>query len=242
MEAKTMRARARANLAGCWGVSIAVAVVAALLGGLITGGSFLPELEIELPISTPALASLRSFPQELAYAMNKGIRIGNFTLTFRSGILGFAAFMIGGVLQLGYADFLLKQHDGSDIQFGDLFGKFDQFGTGFAQRFLRGLYTTLWSLLFIIPGIVKGYAYAMTPFILAENPSLTASEAIRLSEDMMNGYKSDLFVLDLSFLGWNILAMATLNLGNIALNPYKNAAYAAFYRQLQAEKHHTYCE
>jgi uncharacterized membrane protein len=66
----------------------------------------------------------------------------------------------------------------------------------------------------------------MTPFILAEHPNLTASHAIRLSEDMMDGHKAELFFLDLSFIGWSILSALTLNLGNIALNPYKNAARA----------------
>ena len=236
MEAKTIRARARANLAGNWGVSIAIAVVASLLGGLIAGVSFLPELETVIPIAYfPAL-------QKFSDWWNDGLHIGRVTLNFRSGIFGFAAFLIGGVLQMGYADFLLKQHDGKETSFNDLFSKFDDFGTGFAQRFLRSLYTFLWSLLFIIPGIIKGYAYAMTPFILAEHPNLTASQAIRLSEDLMDGYKSQLFVLDLTFLGWSILAALTLNLGNIALNPYKNAAYAAFYRQIQAEKQYIDCE
>ena len=229
METKTIRARARAHLSGNWGVSIAIAVVASLLGGLIAGSSFLPSLNEEVPVSFPLL-------QEIADVLNRGIEIGNFAFSFRSGIFGLAAFIIGGVLQLGYADFLLKQHDGQEANFNDLFSKFDWFGTGFAQRFLRNLYIALWSLLFIIPGIIKGYSYAMTPFILAEHPDLTASQAIRFSEDLMDGHKADLFILELSFIGWDLLAVLTLNLGHIALNPYKNAAHAAFYRQLQAEK------
>ena len=170
---------------------------------------------------------------------NRGLQIGTLKFNFGAGIFGFAAFLIGGVLQMGYADFLLKQHDGKEAAFGDLFSKFDYFGTGFAQHFLRSLYTFLWTLLFIIPGIMKSYSYAMTPFILAENPNLTASQAIQRSENLMDGYKSDLFMLDLSFIGWSILAGLTLNLGHIALNPYRNAAYAAFYRQIQAEKQYT---
>lgn len=232
MEAKNIRARARANLAGNWGVSIGVAVVASLLGGLIAGASFLPEVEASLVTWFP-------FLEELAESLNRGYRLGNFTFSLRNGIFGLAAFLIGGVVQMGYADFLLKQHDEKDAVFGRLSSQFDRFGTGFAQKFLRGLYVALWSLLFIIPGIIKSYSYAMTPFILAENPNLTASQAIRLSSDMMDGYKAELFILDLSFIGWSILAAMTLNLGNIALNPYKNAAYAAFYRQLQAEKRYT---
>lgn len=230
MEAKNIRARARANLAGNWGVSIAVAVVAVLLGGLITGVSFFPEMKYDFPLDRfPVLA-------QYVEGWNRGLEIGSLKFNFRSGIFGFAAFLIGGVIQIGYADFLLKQHDGQNANFNDLFSKFDFFGTGFVQRFLRSLYVFLWSLLFIIPGIIKSYAYAMTPFILAENPNLSASRAIQLSEDMMDGHKGDLFILDLSFIGWNLLAAMTMNLGNIVLNPYKNAAYAAFYRQLQAEK------
>ena len=233
MEAKTLRARARTAMTGNWGVSIAVAAVAALLGGLLTGSSFLPELETVIPLEHfPAL-------QEFVSRMNQGLRIGSFTLNFRSGILGFAAFIIGGVLQLGYADFLLKQHDGKETDFRDLFSKFDFFGTGFAQRFLRSLYTALWTLLFIIPGIIKGYSYAMTPFILTEHPELSASRAIELSQQMMDGHKADLFWLDITFIGWNLLAALTLNLGHLALNPYRNAAHAAFYRQLQAEERYT---
>lgn len=233
MEAKILRARARENLRFNWSLSIAVAVVASLLGGLITGTSFLPELKYDIP--------LHCFPilQKYVERWNQGLHIGSFQFNFRAGIFGFAAFMLGGVLHIGYADFLLKQHDGKATNFRDLFSKFDLFGTGFAQLFLRNLYTTLWSLLFIIPGIIKGYSYAMTPFILAEHPNLTASQAIDLSKDLMDGHKGALFVLDLSFIGWAILAALTLNLGHIILNPYRNAAYAAFYRQLLAEKRYT---
>lgn len=236
MDERILRARARENLRNNWGLSIAVAVVASLLGGLITGTSFLPELKYDIPLD--------HFPilQKYMSQWNQGLHIGSFTLNFRAGIFGFAAFLLGGVLQIGYADYLLKQQDGKETNFRDLFSRFDHFGTGFAQQFLRGLYIALWSLLFIIPGIIKGYSYAMTPFILAEHPNLTASQAIDLSKDLMDGHKGELFVLDLSFLGWIILATLTLNLGHIALNPYRNAAYAAFYRQLQAEKQYTSCE
>ena len=232
MDTKILRSRARANLAGNWGVSIAAAVVASLLGGLLVGSSFLPEVKTEYTTWFPFLA-------EIAEEINHGWKIGNVTLSLRGGILGLTATIIGGVLQMGYADFLLKLHDGKETDFRDLFSKFDYFGTGFAQRFLRMLYETLWSLLFIIPGIVKGYGYSMTPFILAEHPNLTASRAIDLSVQMMDGHKAELFFLDLSFIGWSLLSAMTLNLGNIALNPYKNAARAAFYRQLQAENRYT---
>ena len=228
MEAKTLRARARANLSGNWGLSIGVALVAALLGGLISRGSFYLHVNLDTSYHIPALEAFVAW-------LNQGITIGNFTISFRNGIFGFAAFILGGTLQLGYAQFLLKQHDGKKTEFKDLFSQFDRFGTGFAQWFLRSLYVALWSLLLIIPGMVKSLSYAMTPFILADHPELTASQAIDRSKELMDGHKMDLFILDLTFFGWLFLAAMTANLGMIALNPYINASRAAFYRQLAAD-------
>lgn len=226
MEASTLRARARANLAGNWGVSIGVAAVAVLLGGRLTGNSFLPEISADynIPILT-----------EFVRWLDQGITFGNLTINIRSGVFGLAATIIGGVLQLGYARFLLKQHDGEAAEFNDLFSQFDRFGDGFAQRFLRILYTSLWSLLFIIPGIVKSYSYSMTPYIMIDHPELTASQAIEHSKELMDGHKMELFVLDLTFFGWTLLCGLTANLGYLVLNPYANAARAAFYRQLVME-------
>ena len=134
------------------------------------------------------------------------------------------------------------------VHFGEnyltLFSQFDRFGQGFLQAFLRGLYTFLWTLLFLIPGIVKSYAYAMTPFLMAEDPNLSAKEAIKLSQEKMRGHKGELFWLGLTFFGWSILAALTGGIGYIFLNPYMNAAYAAFYRDQISPKTavHAYAE
>jgi uncharacterized membrane protein len=87
-----------------------------------------------------------------------------------SGFLGTAQFVLGGVVKLGYCQFLLKMQDGEDAQVNDLFSRFDRFGDGFVLSLLTGIYVFLWSLLFVIPGIIKVYAYAMAPFIMEENP------------------------------------------------------------------------
>lgn len=216
MDTKEIRRQARAHLQGNWGLSIGVAVVACLLGGLLTGMSFIPEISYWKQLDFSETWEIR-----------EGLRIG-----FKNGIFGLASFLLGGVLQLGYARFLLRQHDGKPTEFNDLFSQFDRFGTGFAQHFLRSLYTLLWSLLLIVPGIIAALSYAMTPFILEEHPELTASEAIRRSKELMCGHKTDLFILELTFIGWSLLCILTLNLGHIALNPYKNAAYAVFYREI----------
>lgn len=217
MSASDYRKIARDNLEGSWWIAIGIGAVAYLLGGMLVGSSFLPEIE---------------YSRDL-YGYSTDAFDGNISISFGSGsIFGMAQFIIGGVVQLGYASYLLKQHDHKNTEFSDLFSRFDQFGQGFLQAFLRRLYVVLWSLLFIIPGIVASYSYAMTPFIMAENPEMSASDAITASKELMNGHKMDLFILDLSFFGWSLLAALTLNLGNLALNPYKNAAYAAFYRDI----------
>ncbi len=228
MDFKGIRATAREKLAGKWGISIGVAVVACLLGGMITGSDFLPDVTTKLD-ELPTLLSSWD-PRLLA---------GVLGLSAGAGLLGLVVFLIGGTIQLGYAQFLLKQHDGKGLSFQDLFSQFYRFGQGFAQGFLRGLYVFLWSLLLVIPGIVKSYSYAMTPFIMTDHPELSASDAINRSKEMMNGHKWNLFVLDLTFIGWAILCVLTLNLGNLFLNPYVNAAYAVFYRQISGQRRYS---
>ena len=104
-------------------------------------------------------------------------------------------------------------------------------------RFLQSIYIILWSLLFIIPGIVASYSYAMTEYILAEDPELTATEAISRSKQMMYGNRWRLFCLEFSFIGWSILCSFTLGIGNLWLTPYKQAAIAAFYREVSGTEH-----
>ena len=100
--------------------------------------------------------------------------------------------------------------------------------------FMRDLYVGLWSLLFIIPGIIKSYSYFLVPYIIAENPSLPLSRVFEISKKTMKGQKFDLFVLQLSFLGWMILASATFfGLGFVFLDPYMEATYIEFYETMK---------
>lgn len=217
MTSSELRAIARRNLEGTWGISVGVALVAAILGGLIVGtGS---NINFNFNEDT-----VRNLPPIFWTVL--------LPLVSLAGLLGIVSFILGGTVELGYAKFLLKQYDRKELQFSDLFSQFERFGTGFAQQFLRVLFTTLWMLLFIIPGIVKGLSYAMTPFILEEHPEMTASEAIKASIRLMDGHKMDLFILGLTFIGWQILACLTMGIGFLFLNPYMNAAYAAFYRSI----------
>ena len=99
-------------------------------------------------------------------------------------------------------------------------------------EFLRGLFTFLWSLLFVIPGIIKGYEYMLIPYLLADNPQMDREEAFAKSKEMMDGNKWSLFCLDFSFIGWMILSACTFGIGDLFLNPYTHMATAHFYLNL----------
>lgn len=99
----------------------------------------------------------------------------------------------------------------------------------------RGILITLWSLLLIIPGIIKSLSYAMTMYIVKDHPELTVNEAIDLSKDMMYGHKYDLFYLYISFIGWYLLSILTLGIGSFWLMPYIQTAQASFYEDVKAE-------
>ena len=221
MTSGEIRKAARENLTGNWGISVGVALVAALLGGMIAGAGSGINWNIHAD-------DVRDLPRALWGVVMPIVSV--------AGVMGLVSFIIGGVVELGYAKFLLKQYNHQQLQFSDLFSQFDRFSTGFAQKFLRILYTMLWALLFIIPGIVKALSYAMTPFILEEHPEMTASEAISASRKMMDGHKMDLFILGLTFIGWQILACLTCGIGFLFLNPYMNAAYAVFYRDISGQR------
>ena len=119
---------------------------------------------------------------------------------------------------------------------------FDKIGFAFQNQYmknvgiliLRDLYIFLWSLLFIVPGIIKTYEYRMIPYLLAENPDLSREDAFRISKEMMNGHKMDTFVLELSFFGWSFLSVLTCYILLIFyVNPYLNATYAELYLALK---------
>ena len=116
---------------------------------------------------------------------------------------------------------------------GDLFKEFNN--RVFVTMILCKIYTWLWSLLLIIPGIVKAYSYAMTPYLLRDNEELEGNAAIEESMRMMSGHKWKLFCLDFSFIGWWILACLTLGIGMLWLIPYQQTSRAAFYEELKAQ-------
>ena len=116
---------------------------------------------------------------------------------------------------------------------GDLFGGFKNYGSILKTMFFYDLYLSLWSLLFVIPGIVKTYSYYMVPYILAENPGIDTKRAFEISKQTMNGEKGKAFYMHLSFIGWVLLGVIACCIGVYFVMPYPNATYAQFYRYVK---------
>ena len=122
---------------------------------------------------------------------------------------------------------------GEHPQVGDAFSGFDDFWSAFKVTFLVAIFTFLWSLLLVIPGIVKSLSYSMSTYILAENKGKGALECINESKAMTYGYKMDLFILGLSFIGWILLGVITLGIAFIWILPYMQTTYANAYESLK---------
>ena len=116
------------------------------------------------------------------------------------------------------------------------FAVFNHYGRWLGASLLVALFVFLWSLLLVIPGIVKAYSYAMTPYILHDNPEMGVSDSLQRSQQMMKGYKTKLFLLDLSFIGWLLLGFITFGIGLLWVSPYMATARAKFYEELKARQ------
>lgn len=142
--------------------------------------------------------------------------------------------LMGNVMTVSGHGWLLRYWRGETPSVGATFDGFRIYGKAVGTMFVKDFYVFLWSLLFIVPGIIKGYAYSMVPYIIYENPNLTANQAIKMSEKMTDGYKGDLFVFYLSYLGWNLLSSITGGLvGLLYVNPYMGVAHAGVYEELK---------
>ena len=143
---------------------------------------------------------------------------------------GIIDFIITGPFMIGITMFYLTvSRKQIAPRVGQIFEGFNYFGTGFVAFLLMTIFILLWSLLLIIPGIVAGLSYAMTFFILAENPHTPGLEAIRKSKTMMKGYRWKLFCLHLRFIGWVILGILSLGIGFLWIKPYFLTSLANFY-------------
>lgn len=160
-----------------------------------------------------------------------------------SAVIGFTStfiigFLIAGIVYIGIGKYYLGRarrtvkHDDFMVLIDGAKG---DIGGNIILGLLIGIFTFLWSLLFIIPGIVKSYAYSMAYFIKIDHPEYTATQALDESQKIMKGNKMKLFLLDLSFIGWIILGALCFGIGTLWVTAYMEAAHAEFYRDINGE-------
>ena len=180
-------------------------------------------------------------------AGGNGARDGNYGTTVSEEFIGIAIMFIliflailffvlliriflGYSLEVGGRKFFIRAAEGeTNIGYLGYCFKESRYLKVLLTMLLRAAYVFLWTLLLIIPGIIKSYAYRMVPYILADNPSIGYNRAIELSNHMTRGEKWNIFVLDLSFIGWYLLGMAALGIGVLFVNPYADATNAELY-------------
>lgn len=153
-----------------------------------------------------------------------------------SGMIPIATIIIGGPMYIGLFIAALKVTRQEKIEVNDTFAGFKNFGTNCVLYILNNLFVFLWMLLFIVPGIVKTYAYSMSYFIIADHPEMSATEARKESIRMMQGNKWRLFCLDFSFIGWMLLTGLTCGILAFWVSPYQYTARAVFYEDLKAKE------
>lgn len=218
-DASDFRRIARDALSGRWLLAISTGFIAILLGADSRGGT-----------------SSHGDGSNSNYSIS--IDVLDFyvstTLFILSILLVWAliTFFIGGAIELGYCRFNMNLIRGTNPKFSDIFSRLNYFGKALGLRIMITILIFLWSLLFVIPGIIALYRYSMAFYIMEEDPSIGIMDAIAESKQLMIGNKFRLFCLSFSFIGWAILSLLTFGIGFLWLIPYTNASYAAFYLEI----------
>jgi uncharacterized membrane protein len=213
-----LKTRAKDVLRGTYGKAFLVSLVIAIAGGGNGGGGGRGTSSYRL---NQHLSS-----EIVGFMVVVGLLIVAAAFAFR--------WLIGYPLEVGGRKYFILSSQG-DVNLGYLGFAFQRgrYLNVILIMFYRGLLIFLWTLLLIIPGIVKSYAYRMVPYILADNPRIDYRRAIELSNQMTMGHKLDMFILDLSFIGWYLLGALALGIGVFFVNPYVDTTNAELYLVLR---------
>lgn len=202
------KAEARRQLKGKWGMSVLVILISWLIIRALTSNGF------------------------LSYSYVNGQMIRQNTSGF-GGFASLVSLILSGPIAYGVSTYFMKVVRNGGPQLEDMFGGFKYFINTFLVNLVTGILTILWTLLFIIPGIVAALRYSMVYYIMNDNPGITCMEAINQSKEMMRGHKGKLFMLTLSFIGWALLSILTLGIGLLWVGAYYSTARVNFYEDLK---------
>ena len=225
MESSDHRYRAREALRGNW----VTAVLVCLVAGILSGTSFSSDININFEGGQPIQITLPEQYEEILVGV---LGISLAFLTVIAVVISVVGLILGGVMEIGKARYHLNLIDGAAARFEDLFTAFPQFLSALVMNLVRQVLITLGMLLLVIPGVMLVFSYAAAPYIMAQDPECEGLEALRRSRELMKGNRMELFLLDLSFIGWDLLSLFTLGIGSLFLNPYKEAARASFFRYI----------
>ena len=220
------RAMAQDALRGKWVSAALIGLLAGLLGANIFG-------DFSLTFETRYSKEIERFlHSDLWLHYQIFFIIGGGVLA----VYALVMLVISGAATLGYARYNLNLVDHQEARVDDLFSQFHRLGQGFCMQFFRALFIFLWSLLFVIPGIIASYRYRFALYNLCENPEMSAMEALRMSKVQTNGYKMELFMLDLSFLGWSILCSLTAGILAIWVSPWITQTDIGYFEEIKRIK------
>lgn len=216
---------AKIQLKKRWTVPVLATILVTIITSIINGPDF--------------VSSLRTVYQQLADHNFDFTSVNLATTTTHASftqLLSFLGILVIMVLEIAQINLYVKMSKTPDaISFGDFTEGFSLWARGILAQLWATLWETLWTLLFIIPGIVKHYAYSMQIFLVAEYHDLSVTKALKISMILTKGHKMDLFVMDLSFLGWAILCSFTAGIGYFWLTPYYNMTLTNAYHALLKE-------
>lgn len=225
-------------LRGNWGKAVITALVYVLIVSLVSGPSAYTTKQMQdQMVEMRGYASAGSINELASVITSPEFTALQQQATRTSGLTTLLQFLLILPLGLGVSNAFRKLLvNGENQLLRNSFSiAFSNYWHKVWGLLLMYIFLFLWTLLLIIPGIIKAFSYAMTPYILEENPELGASEAIDRSRMMMRGHKFDLFWLYLSFIGWGLLCLLTAGIGFLWLFPYVQASIAAFYEEVKAD-------
>lgn len=227
LKSKELRKRAWLSLKGkYWN-----AFLASFISGLVLAiSAYFSQLSLDL---SEIIELLEAEQVELDSTMLLGLNIimGGVVITSIISLIVYA--FVDCPFLVGYNGFFI-QNTTAKPELKEIFSGFkNSYKSNVKIMFLAFIKTLLWSFLFIIPGIIKMFEYAMIPYILAENSGISTKDAFALTKKMMKGNKFRLFKLNLSFIGWYILSFFTRGVGVLFLLPYVDAAKAEFYQEVK---------
>ena len=227
---------ALAALKGNWGKAVLATLVYFIIAAAVSGPSVWSSVEMQNYIeeNSGSYTSIRSAAAMLSDPAYQTIQS---RMQGTSSLLSLFEILVLVPLTVGYANAMrrLLLSGDNDLLKNTFKLALDGYWHKVWTMLVVGIFTALWTLLLIIPGIIKALSYSMTKYILQDNPELSASESIHRSRMMMKGHKFDLFWLYLSFIGWLILGIFTFGIGYFWLVPYMETAEAAFYEEVKAD-------